>query len=120
MGDGGGHVGVDEDAGGGGAKLVRCGYEHTRFYIFSFACAPSDFLAFLCSCAYVAGAGLGGGSGNAATTLWAANELLGRPATTAQLLEWSGEIGSDISVFFRLVGHLCALDKLASYIDTRL
>jgi len=46
--------------------------------------------------------------------------LLGRPATTAQLLEWSGEIGSDISVFFRLVGHLCALDKLASYIDTRL
>lgn len=46
------------------------------------------------------GAGLGGGSGNAATTLWAANELTGRPATSAQLLEWSGEIGSDISVFF--------------------
>lgn len=48
----------------------------------------------------VTGAGLGGGSGNAATTLWAANELTGRPATTAQLLEWSGDIGSDISVFF--------------------
>lgn len=46
------------------------------------------------------GAGLGGGSGNAATTLWAANELTGRPATTEQLLEWSGDIGSDISVFF--------------------
>ncbi|KAG1672048.1 hypothetical protein FOA52_008924 [Chlamydomonas sp. UWO 241] len=46
------------------------------------------------------GAGLGGGSGNAATTLWAANELSGRPASNAQLLEWSGEIGSDISVFF--------------------
>lgn len=46
------------------------------------------------------GAGMGGGSGNAATALWAANELTGRPATTAQLLEWSGEIGSDISVFF--------------------
>jgi 4-diphosphocytidyl-2-C-methyl-D-erythritol kinase len=46
------------------------------------------------------GAGLGGGSGNAATTLYAANELVGRPATNAQLLEWSGEIGSDISVFF--------------------
>ena len=27
-----------------------------------------------------AGAGLGGGSGNAATALWAANELSGRPA----------------------------------------
>lgn len=46
------------------------------------------------------GAGLGGGSGNAATTLFAANELCGRPATEADLLEWSGEIGSDISVFF--------------------
>lgn len=46
------------------------------------------------------GAGLGGGSGNAATTLWAANELTGRPATTAELLEWSADIGSDISVFF--------------------
>lgn len=46
------------------------------------------------------GAGLGGGSGNAATTLFAANQLLGSPASNAQLLEWSGEIGSDISVFF--------------------
>lgn len=47
-----------------------------------------------------AGAGLGGGSGNAATTLWAANELTSRPATEADLLKWSGDIGSDISVFF--------------------
>ncbi|KAL4856745.1 Isocitrate lyase [Chlorella vulgaris] len=46
------------------------------------------------------GAGLGGGSGNAATTLWAANELCGRPASVEELLLWSGEIGSDISVFF--------------------
>lgn len=46
------------------------------------------------------GAGLGGGSGNAATTLWAANELNDRPASNADLLEWAGEIGSDISVFF--------------------
>ena len=50
--------------------------------------------------AILAGAGLGGGSGNAATTLWAANELAGRPASNQQLLQWSGEIGSDISVFF--------------------
>ncbi|KAK9800355.1 hypothetical protein WJX73_009527 [Symbiochloris irregularis] len=47
-----------------------------------------------------AGAGLGGGSGNAATALWAANELTGRPASNADLLKWSGEIGSDISIFF--------------------
>jgi len=62
------------------------------------------------------GAGLGGGSANAATTLWAANELAGRPATNEQLLQWSGEIGSDVSIFFsngaayctgRWVLHLC-------------
>ena len=41
------------------------------------------------------GAGLGGGSGNAATAMWAANELCGRPASEAELLEWSGDIGSD-------------------------
>ncbi|KXZ51075.1 hypothetical protein GPECTOR_14g6 [Gonium pectorale] len=46
------------------------------------------------------GAGLGGGSGNAATTLYAANKLLGNPASNEELLDWSGEIGSDISVFF--------------------
>jgi len=46
------------------------------------------------------GAGLGGGSGNAATTLFAANKLCGSPASEKELLAWSGEIGSDISVFF--------------------
>lgn len=43
---------------------------------------------------------MGGGSANAATALWAANQLSGRPATDAQLSEWAGDIGSDISVFF--------------------
>lgn len=47
-----------------------------------------------------AAAGLGGGSANAATALWAANELSGRPASDAQLQDWAGDIGSDISVFF--------------------
>lgn len=45
-------------------------------------------------------AGFGGGSGNAATTLWALNQLCGRPASEASLQEWSGEIGSDIPFFF--------------------
>ena len=44
-------------------------------------------------------AGLGGGSANAATAMWGANELLGRPATLSQLIEWSGELGSDITFF---------------------
>ena len=54
-----------------------------------------------------AGAGLGGGSGNAATALWAANELAGRPASEAELLAWGGEIGSDISVFFSTGAAYC-------------
>jgi len=33
-----------------------------------------------------AGGGLGGGSGNAATALWAANKLTGEQATESQLL----------------------------------
>lgn len=45
-------------------------------------------------------AGLGGGSGNAATTLWGLNQLLGLPATLLQLQQWSSEIGSDIPFFF--------------------
>mmetsp|Transcript_11973 Transcript_11973/g.21477 ORF Transcript_11973/g.21477 Transcript_11973/m.21477 type:complete len:362 (-) Transcript_11973:129-1214(-) len=53
------------------------------------------------------GAGLGGGSGNAATTLWAANKLTGEPATDEELLEWSGEIGSDISFFFSEGAAFC-------------
>ena len=53
------------------------------------------------------GAGLGGGSGNAATALWAANELSGRAASNAELLEWSGDIGSDISVFFSQGAAFC-------------
>lgn len=44
-------------------------------------------------------AGLGGGSGNAATTLWALNQLHNRPATSEALLEWAGEIGSDVAFF---------------------
>jgi 4-diphosphocytidyl-2-C-methyl-D-erythritol kinase len=53
------------------------------------------------------GAGLGGGSGNAATAMWAANVLCGAPATEEQLLEWSGDIGSDISVFFSTGAAYC-------------
>lgn len=44
-------------------------------------------------------AGLGGGSSNAATTLWALNELLNRPASLKNLIAWSNEIGSDVPFF---------------------
>lgn len=44
-------------------------------------------------------AGLGGGSANAATALWAVNQLSGKPCTTEQLAEFGAEFGSDISFF---------------------
>ncbi|KAL7113608.1 hypothetical protein ACP275_04G071100 [Erythranthe tilingii] len=46
------------------------------------------------------GAGLGGGSSNAATALWAANQFSGCVATEKDLQDWSSEIGSDIPFFF--------------------
>jgi len=45
-------------------------------------------------------AGLGGGSSNAATTLWALNRLLGDCVAVSELQAWSAEIGSDIPFFF--------------------
>jgi len=43
--------------------------------------------------------GLGGGSANAATMLWAMNKLFDYPATQEELIEWSGDLGSDITFF---------------------
>jgi len=45
-------------------------------------------------------AGLGGGSSDAAAALFGANALCGFPASEQDLLEWAGDIGSDISFFF--------------------
>lgn len=52
-------------------------------------------------------AGLGGGSGNAATTLWALNELFEKPATVESLQAWAAEIGSDVPFFFSLGSAYC-------------
>lgn len=51
-------------------------------------------------------AGLGGGSSNAATVLWAMRELLASHIPDSDLMLWSAEIGSDIPFFF---SHGCAL-----------
>jgi 4-diphosphocytidyl-2-C-methyl-D-erythritol kinase len=45
-------------------------------------------------------AGLGGGSSNAATTLWALNEMAGRPASLEELIEMGALLGSDVPFFF--------------------
>ncbi|CAI0548742.1 unnamed protein product [Linum tenue] len=65
------------------------------------------------------GAGLGGGSSNAATALWAANQFSGGLATEEELQEWSGEIGSDIPFFFSHGAAYCtgrgeAVEDMAS------
>lgn len=44
-------------------------------------------------------AGLGGGSGNAATALWACNEFCGRRYSPEELGAWASEIGSDVTFF---------------------
>ena len=46
-------------------------------------------------------AGLGGGSGNAATTLLALNELFDRPLSTANLNELAASLGSDVPFFLQ-------------------
>jgi 4-diphosphocytidyl-2-C-methyl-D-erythritol kinase len=46
-------------------------------------------------------AGLGGGSGNAATTLLALNELWGNPLTLEKLSELAASLGSDIPFFLQ-------------------
>lgn len=46
-------------------------------------------------------AGLGGGSGNAATTLLALNELFGQPLSNRQLHETAAGLGSDINFFLQ-------------------
>ena len=45
-------------------------------------------------------AGLGGGSSNAATTLYALNILSGKPYSDSELADMGAELGSDVSFFF--------------------
>lgn len=45
-------------------------------------------------------AGLGGGSSNAATALWAVNSLAKTPVSMSELQAWSAEVGSDVPFFF--------------------
>jgi 4-diphosphocytidyl-2-C-methyl-D-erythritol kinase len=52
-------------------------------------------------------AGLGGGSSNAATALWAINTLIGSPYPESTLIEWAGEIGSDVAFFFSSGSAYC-------------
>lgn len=52
-------------------------------------------------------AGLGGGSSNAATTLWVVNHLTKAGVSQKQLMSWSSELGSDVPFFFSQGTALC-------------
>ncbi len=52
-------------------------------------------------------AGLGGGSSNAATALWALNQLTGQRATLEQLIQMGAQLGSDVPFFFSSGTALC-------------
>ena len=67
-------------------------------------------------------AGLGGGSGNAATAMYAFNRLCGCPASNNEMKVWSGDIGSDITFFFSTGTAYCTgrgeiVDPLPPLID---
>lgn len=53
------------------------------------------------------GAGLGGGSSDAAATLKALNQLWALGVPDAELAEWSAELGSDVPFFFALPAAWC-------------
>lgn len=52
-------------------------------------------------------AGLGGGSGNAATALWALNCLSGANVADDELQKWGAEVGSDVPFFFSTGSAYC-------------
>jgi len=52
-------------------------------------------------------AGLGGGSGNAATTLFALNKILGTRFSDSELMEMGAKLGSDVPFFFSTGSALC-------------
>lgn len=52
-------------------------------------------------------AGLGGGSGNAATTLFGMNQLFGWPLSEIELMSLGAELGSDVPFFFSKGTAIC-------------
>jgi 4-diphosphocytidyl-2-C-methyl-D-erythritol kinase len=70
-------------------------------------CAPSDGLSLHLQKRVPSQAGLGGGSSDAATTLWAIQRFLRLPLSSQELHECAQELGSDVP-FFLLGGTVVA------------
>lgn len=64
------------------------------------------------------GSGLGGGSSNAATALWALNELSGKRVKENQLQVLAAQLGSDVPFFFSTGCGLCTGrgEKVQNYV----
>ncbi|MBX3718848.1 MAG: 4-(cytidine 5'-diphospho)-2-C-methyl-D-erythritol kinase [Parachlamydiales bacterium] len=70
-------------------------------------------------------AGLGGGSGNAATAMWAFNALSSRPVPEEVLSEWVGAFSSDAPFFFSQGAAYCRgrgekIENIGKMPDTKL
>ncbi|MBS0653489.1 MAG: 4-(cytidine 5'-diphospho)-2-C-methyl-D-erythritol kinase [Verrucomicrobia bacterium] len=70
-------------------------------------------------------AGLGGGSGNAATAMWAFNALSPKPVPEELLSEWAGSFSSDAPFFFSQGTAYCRgrgerIENIGKMPDTRL
>ena len=66
------------------------------------------------------GAGLGGGSGNAAATLWAFNHAHGNPLSPTELESVGATLGADVPLFLRSAGPPAAGTLLMEGIGERL
>ncbi len=69
-------------------------------------------------------AGLGGGSGNAATVLWGLNQLVGGLVSEGEFKEMAAELGSDVPFFFssgtaRCTGRGEKVESLAEAVEVK-
>lgn len=80
-------------------KALNCFREHSGFRDLHISCHLIKNIPI--------GGGLGGGSSNAATVLFACNELTGGSVSLEELAKWGAEIGSDVSFFFSKGSAYC-------------
>jgi len=76
-------------------------FRAAALFLKSAGASPAEGLAIHLQKNIPVAAGLGGGSGNAAATLLALNELFGHPLPPARLMDLAASLGSDIPFFLQ-------------------
>ena len=99
------HGRIELDGTGGNLSWGEDNLVHQAARMLSGRCAPNRGAAIQVTKNIPVGAGLGGGSSNAAMTLWALNRLWGLDLAHEELAELGAELGSDVPYF--LTGGLC-------------